>query len=188
MIPPGIVRPWRTLASRTLLQDRWIDVRADECETAGGAAISPYYVLTYPDWVHVVALTPENHLVLVEQYRHAAGVVCLEPPGGAVDSTDAGPIDAGRRELREETGFAAADWRHVASLYANPAIQTNRTHTVLATGCYRAGEPRLEAGEEGMAVRVLSVPEVLAGLPGGLLGQSMHVAGVLLGLEAAGLR
>ncbi len=183
-----MIHPWRTLASRTLVHDRWIDLRADDCRTASGHGIAPYYVLTYPDWVHVVALTPDNRVVLVEQYRHAAGIVCLEPPGGVIDATDASPLAAGQRELLEETGFAAQHWEHVASLYANPATQTNRVHTMLATSCHRVSEPKLEPGEEGLTVRTLPVAEVLAGLRGGLLGQAMHVAGVLLAFDAAGLR
>ncbi len=183
-----MITPWRTLASRTLLQDRWIDLRADDCRTAAGHDIKPYYVLTYPDWVHVVALTTDDQVVLVEQYRHAAATVCLEPPGGVIDATDASPVAAGQRELLEETGFAATDWQLVASLWANPASQTNRAHTVLATGCHRVGEPALEPGEDGLSVRLLPVADVRSGLRHGLLAQSMHVAGVLLALDCAGFR
>ncbi len=183
-----MARPWRTLFSRPILNDRWIDLRADDCETPGGSLIAPYYVLTYPDWVHVVALTPDNMIVLVEQYRHGAGAVCLELPGGAVDAQDENPQAGGQRELREETGYTGTNWQHVASLYANPATQTNRIHTVLATGCTRAGSPELEAGEEGMVVRCLPLTDVLTGLRTGLLGQSMQVAGLLLALDQAGLR
>ncbi len=183
-----MARPWRTLSSRSVLRDRWIDLRADDCETPGGSLIAPYYVLSYPDWVHVVALTPDNLIVLVEQYRHGAGAVCLELPGGAVDAQDDTPQAGGQRELREETGYAGKHWQTVASLYANPATQTNRIHTVLATGCTRAGNPELEAGEEGLTVRCLPVSEVLCKLHTGLLGQSMQVAGLFLALNQAGLR
>lgn len=182
-----MVKPWHTLATSRIHADRWIDLRADTCRTPGGTEIAPYYVLTYPDWVHVVALTADGGIVLMEQYRHGAATVCLELPGGAVDATDLDPVAAARRELREETGFAAAAWQPVCSLYANPAIQTNRIHTVLATGCTRVGDPTLEDGEEGLAVCVRRVAEVRAGLRFGLLGQSMQVAGLLLALEAAGL-
>ena len=182
-----MVKPWHTTATHRVHSDRWINLRADTCQTPGGTEIAPYYVLTYPDWVHVVALTSAGDVVLVEQYRHGAGVVCLELPGGVVDAADLDPVAAARRELREETGFAGADWQHVSSLYANPAIQTNRIHTVLARGCTRVGDPTLEDGEEGMAVSVRPVAEIRAGLRSGLLGQSMQVAALLLALDAAGL-
>ena len=178
--------PWRTLSSETLLHDRWIDVRADRCLTAAGVEVAPYYVLGYPDWVHVVAVTDDDHLVLVTQYRHGAATSCLELPGGVVDATDESITAAARRELREETGFDAASWHPVSSLYANPAIQPNRVHTVLATGAHRVAAPQLEVGEAGMTTSLHLVASVLAGLPGGMLGQSMQVAGLLLALAKAG--
>ena len=181
-----MTQPWRTLSSKPLLQDRWIDLRADRCANAAGVEIAPYYVLAYPDWVHVVALTADDRLVLVEQYRHGAASAFLELPGGVIDPTDASPLAAGERELREETGFAAAGWQPVSSLHANPAIQTNRVHTVLATGAVEVGEAALEASEAGMTVRLAPVATVLAGLADGLLGQSMQVGGLLLALAKAG--
>ena len=187
--PPSLnrmIQPWRTLSSKPLLHDRWIDLRADRCATAAGVEISPYYVLTYPDWVHVVALTADDCLVLVEQYRHGAASAFLELPGGVIDPGDASPLTAGERELREETGFAATGWQPVSNLHANPAIQPNRVHTVLATGAVRVAEPTLEDGEAGMTLSLVPVSTVLAGLAAGLLGQSMQVGGVLLALAKAG--
>ncbi len=178
-----MTQPWRVETSKTVVRDRWIDLRADDCVTPGGHTIAPYYVLTYPDWVHVVALTDDQELVLVEQYRHGAAKAILELPGGMIDPADATPLAAGQRELLEETGYAAHDWQSLGALYPNPAIQTNRCHGFLATGCRRVSELALEAGEEGMVVRCLPVADVLAGLSTGLLGNAMHVAAVLLALR-----
>ena len=178
-----MTQPWRVQTSKTLLQDRWINVRADDCLTPGGHPIAPYYVLTYPDWVHVVALTAARELVLVEQYRHAIAKSVLELPGGVIDPADATPLAAGQRELLEETGHAARAWQHLGALYPNPAIQTNRCHGFLATGCHPVSRTTLEAGEEGMVVRCMPLAEVLARLGDGLLGNAMHVAALLLALQ-----
>ncbi len=181
-----MAKPWRTLASEQLLHDRWINLRADRCVTPGGREIAPYYVLSYPDWVHVAALTDDDELVLVEQYRHGAGLSCLELPGGMMDAADADPVATARRELMEETGFAADRWQLVSSLYPNPATHTNRIHAVLATGCRRVGRPRLEDGEEGLTVQCLPVAHVLRDLQAGLLPQAMQIGVLLLALSAAG--
>jgi 8-oxo-dGTP pyrophosphatase MutT (NUDIX family) len=177
---------WHVSGSRTLLRDRWIDVRADDCITSAGAKISPYYVLTYPDWVHVVAITRAGSLVLIRQYRHAVSEFLLELPGGAVDAEDPNLEQAARRELEEETGFAAQRWEAVTSLYPNPATHTNRVHFFLALDCECTHPQKLEAGEGGLTVELVEIPLVLAGLRSGMLGQATHVAGVLLGLAAAG--
>ena len=181
-----MAEPWRTLSSQRILADRWIDLRADRCLTETGKEIAPYYVLTYPDWVHVVALTEDGALVLVEQYRHGAAATCLELPGGAVDSADADPIAAARRELAEETGYSAGDCQLVTSLYANPANQSNRVYTVLAAGCRQVTAPALEDGEDGMTVRCVPVAEILANIHNGVISQSMQVAGLLLALARSG--
>jgi 8-oxo-dGTP pyrophosphatase MutT (NUDIX family) len=177
---------WRVVQSSSLLKDRWIDVRADDCITPAGTDISPYYVLTYPDWVHVVAMTPERSLVLVRQYRHAAGEMVLELPGGMLDHGD-NPEQAARRELEEETGYTAPHWELVSSLYPNPATHTNRVHVYLATGATGDRVQNLDEGEEGLQVLTLPVQQVVDGLRGGLLGQSTHVSAVVLALAVAGL-
>ena len=163
-------------------------MRADDCVTPSGKVVAPFYVLAYPDWVHAVALTADGRVVLVEQYRHGVGATVLELPGGMMDAADADPATAARRELAEETGYAADTWEPVCSLHPNPATHTNRIHFLLATGCREVSQPRLEAGEEGLLIRCLPVREVVAGLRTGLLGQAMHVGGLLLALEMAGLR
>lgn len=177
---------WRVLGSRTVVSDRWIDLRADRCITPAGVEVAPYYVLAYPDWVHVVALTEGGRMVLVRQYRHAVGRSVLEIPGGAVDPADGDPLRAAQRELAEETGYAAPAWRTIGSFFPNPATHTNRVHVALALRARPVAAPSLDAGEEGLMTLTLPIREVLDGLAGGLLGQSMHVAAVSLGLAAAG--
>ena len=177
---------WRVLRSETLLQDRWLHLQADHCVTPTGVEISPYYVLSYPDWVHVVAITGAGSLVLVRQYRHAAGEDFLELPGGAADPEDPSLEHAARRELEEETGFTAQRWQHVISLRPNPATHTNRVHFFLASGAAYNRPPRLDAGEQGLRVELFDIPRVLDGVRSGLLGNAVHVSGLFVGLAAAG--
>lgn len=180
-------RPWSTSRSRTVLKDRWIDLRADDCVTASGAEVAPYYVLTYPDWVHVVAVTPDRCCILVRQYRHAVAAVITELPGGMMDPQDVDDERAARRELAEETGYTSSDWRRISSLFPNPATHTNRVHVHLALNATRSHSQRLDPGEEGIQVLVRPLDDVLRDLQGGVLGQAMQVSALLMGLAAAGL-
>jgi 8-oxo-dGTP pyrophosphatase MutT (NUDIX family) len=177
--------PWTLLGSTTLIEDRWLRLRADRLRTGDGTEIAPWYVLDYPDWASVVALTDDDRIVLVRQWRHAAQAWCLELPGGVMDAEDADPVAAARRELLEETGHDAAGWRLLYGAFPNPAIQTNRLHIVLATGAVPVAPVAHEPGE-AITVECLPVAEVLAGLAQGMIGQSMHVGAILLGLAAAG--
>jgi len=177
---------WRTIRSETVLRDRWINVRADHCVTSKGTEISPYYIISYPDWVHVVGITESDCLVLIRQYRHAASDFFLELPGGAVDPDDNSIEHAARREFEEETGFTARRWKLITSLYPNPATHTNRVHFFLALGAVLDRPQRLDVGEHGLQVTLMDIPAVLDGLSSGLVGQAMHVSGILLGLSSAG--
>ena len=177
---------WRVLESKIVLKDRWIDLRAQKCLTPAGVEISPYYILNFPDWVHVVAVTERDELVVVREYRHGAREFCYGLPAGAVETHDSDPLEAARRELLEEAGFEARDFRKVASLRAEPARQANFVHVFLAE-CLTGGRQRsLDAGEEGMTVDLLPLPELLGKLSSGILSHTAHVASVVLALQAAG--
>ena len=165
---------------QSLIRDRWIDLRADRCLTPSGTEVSLYYVLNYPDWVHIVALTPERDVLLVRQYRHGAGLSLLGLPAGTVDGSDDGVEGAARRELAEETGYFSDRWLSAGALYPNPAIQTNRVHTFLALDAVPRHEQKLDEGEEGLTLSSMPLAEILPALDRGLFSQAMHVASMFL--------
>lgn len=177
---------WTVVRSRPLVKDRWIDLRADDCVTPSGHAIAPYYVLAYPDWVNVVAMTADLRIVMVRQYRHAVQQWVTELPGGAADAEDGDLAKAAMRELEEETGYGSREAvTLVSSLFSNPSNSTNRVHTFLVRDAVLRQQPKLEAGEEGLSVELVSVAEVIRRLQAGEIGQAMHVAGIYQALMAA---
>lgn len=145
--------PWEVVESRVIVTDEWVHLRADDCRDADGHSIAPYYVLEYGDWVSVLALNGDGQAVMVEEYRHGAGVIALGTIGGAVSSGE-DPRDAAVRELLEETGHAAEEMVDLGITWANFANQTNRVHHFLARGCVRVAEPAPDASET-IAVHLL---------------------------------
>ncbi len=119
-------------------------VRARSPRTGGE---HDFYTIDSSDWVNVVALTPDDCVVMVRQYRHGAARVTLETPGGLVDPGET-PAQAAARELLEETGYAAAEIVPLGGVNPNPALFSNRLHGFLARGAERVREVRNESTEE----------------------------------------
>ena len=174
-------RPWRTLARTTVLEDRWMRLYAEACRLGNGVVLDPYYVIEERDWVHVFARGDDGRLLTVTQYRHPAGLFCVELPGGVVDAGEE-PLAAAQRELREETGHAATRWEKVGQLWANPARQTNRVHLFLAEGLDDGGAQALDEAEE-IVHQFETEAEVKAKIASGAFGQSLHVASFYMALE-----
>jgi 8-oxo-dGTP pyrophosphatase MutT (NUDIX family) len=162
-----------------------VHLRAETWVTAGGTVLDPWYMLDWPEIVHVVALTPDDRMVLVRQFRPGAGAAILELPGGMMEPEETDPVAAARREFQEETGHDAMAFRLVSALRNDPAHAGNRIHVILAEGAAPVAAQRLDTGEE-IAVEVLPVAVVLAGLAEGLIGNAAHAGAILLALRAAG--
>lgn len=159
--------PWTIIDTEMVVADRWIQLRADTCVDAAGRTIAPFYVLDPAEWISVLALTPDGEAIVVEEYRHGAGIVALGTIGGAVES-DESPRDAAVRELREETGYAASEIIELGATWANFGDHSNRVHHFLARDCVRAGDQSLDDGEM-ITVRVLPMEGLGEQLP-----QSFH--------------
>jgi len=160
-------QPWATVARDTIVEDRWIRLHADECQDADGRTIAPYYVLEYGDWISVLALDRDDDAIVVEEYRHGAGVIAVGTIGGGVEAGES-PEAAAARELLEETGSVAEEFIDLGATWANFGSHTNRVHHFLARGCERVAEQSLD-DSEAIVVHVLS----LDGL-GDHLTQSYH--------------
>jgi 8-oxo-dGTP pyrophosphatase MutT (NUDIX family) len=175
--PPylSLVEPWQTDAPTSLHRTRVFTLREHRARSRVHPDKSGSFVyLDTGDWVNVIALTADERVVLVEQYRHGLRRVTLEIPGGMVDG-DEDPLAAGQRELREESGYAGTGARLIGRVSPNPAILTNWCHTVLVPEVTRVGEPHPEGTEE-LGVRLVPLVEIGDLIRQGVIHHALVVA------------
>lgn len=99
-----------------------------------------------PDWVNVIPLDAQGHVLMIRQYRHGSGLLTWEFPGGMVDGSE-DPAEAALRELEEETGWTAGKIIPLGSSNPNPAFMTNTVHFFLATELRNTGAKHLDEHE-----------------------------------------
>ena len=104
-------------------------------------------VLDTPDWVNIVALTPEGKILLVKQFRLGIAALTTETPAGVVEEGE-DPQDAAIRELAEETGYTTDDWSYLGWVEPNPAFQNNHCHQFLAKNVVRTQNVNQDDGED----------------------------------------
>ena len=109
-----------------------------------------FFVLDTNDWVNVLAITPEEELVLVRQFRYGSQEFSLEPPGGVIEK-DEDPIVAGIRELAEETGYVGQEAQIIGNARPNAAILSNHCHFVLVEDARKVAEIDFDQHEELVA-------------------------------------
>jgi 8-oxo-dGTP pyrophosphatase MutT (NUDIX family) len=158
----GAPRPWPHLGSEHGAPMMIFRPRYDTLRNPRTDEVLRRLVLETPDWVNVVALTPERELIVVRQFRFGSGSITTEIPGGVIDGAE-GHESAARRELREETGYTSDRWTYLGAVEPNPAFHTNLCHHWLAEDARCTHELELDRGEDIVIDRLPleSVPELV---------------------------
>jgi len=180
------MQPWMIRSQKTLLDRKWLRITEDSVILPNGTVIDEFHVLHCPNWAAVVAVTPEQRIVMVEQYRHGLGRTSLELPAGVIDAGEL-PMQAAERELFEETGHRAREWTPLIEVSPEPSRSTHRAHFFVAHGAERVSAGNPEASEI-IKVRLLTIDELFECLDQGRVDHAAHVGAILLAEKRGLLR
>jgi len=148
------IKPWKVLET-SYIRPRF---RIDKCELGNGNLLDAT-IFEFRSWANIVALTKDNEVVMVRQYRHGICDVLLEFPGGVVEDGE-DPMDGAKRELLEETGYSCSKLIEVAKIYPNPALQTNTLYCYLALDAEEVSAQSLDSGED-IEVQLMPLDELV---------------------------
>ncbi len=153
------MQPWKKNGSKPIGDFRIFKLRSDLYVNPRTGKEHDFFVLDTVGWVNVVAVTPNNELVMVQQFRIGSQTVELEIPGGMMDPHENDPVATAIRELREETGYEGENARLLCQVWSNPAILNNKTFTVLIENCRLKHAVEFDSGED-LITRLVPVDEI----------------------------
>jgi ADP-ribose pyrophosphatase len=169
-----MIQPWKKNKNWVEYDCGFFQVHAHRSASPTTGKEHPFFVLSTRDWINVVALTKDQKVVMVSQYRHGSEEMSLEIPGGAVDKGEA-PEEAAKRELREETGYESSNWHFLGSVRPNPAILNNTCYLYLALDVEPKTELDLDEAEE-LEVSLHPLEEIPSMIQDGKIRHSLVVA------------
>jgi 8-oxo-dGTP pyrophosphatase MutT (NUDIX family) len=152
------VDTWERISSKEIADCRVFKVREDLCERESDSKRSTFFVIESPDWVNIIAMTKDEEVVLIEQFRHGTEEIILEIPGGMIDENEDAET-AARRELLEETGFSSDQFILLGKSSPNPAIQGNTLYHFLALNAEKTHETTFDE-HESLVTKLVSLKEI----------------------------
>ena len=169
------VEKWTVHHSKTIVKTRIFSVNEMECSSnMDTRKRSTFVYLDSPNWVNVIAITEDQRLVLVKQYRHGTRTITLEIPGGLCDDGE-DVIQAGLRELEEETGFSGSDVHIIGCVEPNSAFLNNQCSTIVVHDVKKTSVQQLDDTEE-IEVVLLPLEEVEEYVQKGIIRNAMVIS------------
>ena len=126
-----MIQKWEKLSSEIVYQKKWMKIKEEACKLPNGQIIDPYIIVDVPNFCNVFVVTANDEVIMVKQYRHAAGIISIEMPGGMIDEGE-DPMVAAAREMQEETGYTADQLELLFTISPNPPLESNLAWFFLA--------------------------------------------------------
>jgi len=151
---------WKTLKTADIyVADPWLRLSVEQIELPDGRVVDDYYRIQMQDYVVIFAQVPDGRVIMLHQYKHGVGKASLTLPGGGLIKDEA-PLAAAQRELLEETGYVAPEWRSLPSFITSANYRCSEGHIFMAQQAHKVAEP--DSGDlEEMEVILISPQDLV---------------------------
>lgn len=170
---------WKTLQSEVVFDNNFFKITKDKCEKSDGNVVEQYYTIHRPTVAVITALTENQEIVLVNQYRHPVKNTDIELPAGYIEKNEKDIEQAAHRELLEETGYKVEKLTEVHKVYSSAGLMSNNIHFFVGFNAKKIQEPKLDENEE-LEVLLKSMEETLKLLDEDKIMDMASVTGILL--------
>lgn len=176
------MKPWQVLSSKILIDRQpWLRLIEQDVRLSNGHVIEGYLLAETREYSVIFALMDDGRVPLVQQYKHGVGRPSYDLPAGYLDAGE-DPLACAQRELIEETGCVADDWRHLSSAVLDTNRSNARAHLFIALGARQVSPPRLDDTED-LITRWLTPAQLLAMVRTGEIDSVASVACLMLALD-----
>ena len=175
---PVAEHDFETVSSETVYQGSILALRVDHVKMPGGR-IAKREVVEHYGAVAVAAVDDHRRVAMIYQYRHPLGRRLWELPAGLLDAADEDPLTTAQRELQEEAGLAATEWRVLSDTASSPGFSDESVRTYLATGLSQVDRPDPEHEEADLSLHWFPLEDAAGMVLAGEIVNSTAAAGVL---------
>ncbi len=165
-----------TINSTCFFEGRILRLRVDEVQLTGGK-VGKREIVEHPGAVAVVAITQDKKVLLVTQFRKPMEKDLIEIPAGKLEKNEI-PLECAKRELLEETGHEAKNWRELFTIYTSPGFSNEKVVIYLATNLVKTLDTPMDS-EEITSIDLISISEVLKLIQANKIEDAKTVAGIL---------
>jgi len=164
----------KTMKSEKIYDGKILNLKVVTVEIPG-KKYSKREIIEHPDGVGIIPITDEGQIVLVKQYRKAVGKVLIELPAGKMDVNEE-PVETAKRELHEETGYTANEFKYLFEFYTSPGFCNEKIYLFLAKGL-QEGEVSFDGDEYCETVK-FSIEELDKMIDRGEIMDSKTIIGI----------
>jgi 8-oxo-dGTP pyrophosphatase MutT (NUDIX family) len=175
------LRHWTIRSSTYRVDEPFLRVRSDTVELPNGTVIEGYFVRESRGFAIVAAVTPDERIVLVRQYKHGIGQIVLELPAGMIDPGES-PDACAVRELAEETGYTGDPPELLRALFADPTSSNASFYVYLIRNATPQFAQALDA-TEAIEIETAAIADFEAAVRDGRIGSGSQVAAAYIALD-----